>query len=581
MEVPSTEVLAMVFTRRLHAALPALLALAALAACGGGDDGRKAKGAEPGDAEVPEAQRFGGTAVVGAIGDMPDMNPLTSTDHTANQVQQYVLFAPLLTYNEKLEPVPWLARSWEVNADTTELTFHLRSDVYWHDGKKTTAYDAKWSYDMARDPDTGFPNTAFWTHYGDASVVDSFTFRVKLEPHADYLDPWRSFAPVPRHVLEGTAPAQIRNHPFGTRAPVGNGPFRFVEHLPNQRWVFEANDRWPGELGGRPYLDRIVYRSIPEVTTLLTELLGGRVDYYIAPNPDQGAQIEASASARLLSFPDRQFLIIGWNERRPFFRDARVRRALTMAIDREAIIKAVRVGYGEPANSTVPPFYWNYDPQAGADLKHDPEGAKRLLAEAGWADRNGDGTIEDARGVPFRFTMNTNSGNRERQDIMEVVQAQLRQVGIEVRPQALEWGTLLDRINDTKRRDFDAVVIGWVTEFRIDDSDLFSCKKLDDPYQWVGYCDPRTEVMLDSLPRIVDRNAAKPLWAEYQRKVAADQPYTFLYFSRRLEGVHERLRNVHPDARGDWVGAHRWYIAPGQRTNAGPDTSARQADRKQ
>ncbi|HEU0052306.1 MAG TPA: ABC transporter substrate-binding protein, partial [Longimicrobium sp.] len=473
----------MVFTRRSRVALPAWLALAALAACGGGGD-QKAKGDGEADAAVPEAQRFGGTAVVGAIGDIPDINPLTSTDHTANQVQQFVLFAPLLTYDEKMEPVPWLARSWEVNADTTELTFHLRDDVYWQDGVKTTAYDVKWSYDMARTPATGFPNTAFWTHYGDAVAVDSFTFRVKMEPHADYLDPWRSFAPVPKHVLEGMPPAQLRNHPFSTRAPVGNGPFRFVERVAGQRWVFEANPRWPKELGGRPYLDRLVYRSIPEVTTLLTELLGGRVDYYIAPNPDQARQIESSANARLLSFQDRAFLIIGWNEKREMFRDVRVRRALTTAIDREAIIKAVRAGYGDLANSTVPPFYWNYDPQAGADLGYDPASARRMLAEAGWTDRDGDGIIENAAGAPFRFTLLTNSGNRERQDIVEVVQAQLRQVGIDVRPLTLEWGTLLDKING-RERDFDAVVVGWVTEFRIDDTDLFACDKLEDPYQWV------------------------------------------------------------------------------------------------
>ena len=546
--------------------LSAVLALAVLAACGGGGDrkgGGGGGGAEQAEnlPDVPEAQRRGGTLVVGAIGDIPDINPMTSTDHTANQIQQFVLFAPLLTYNEKFEPVPWLARSWEVNADTTELTFRLRNDVYWHDGRKTTAEDVKFSYDLARNSQTGFPNTAFWTHYGEAQAVDSFTFRVKLEPHAEFLDPWRSFAPVPKHVLEGVNPAQIREHPFGTSRPVGNGPYRFASRAPNQSWTFEANDRWPAELGGRPYLDRIVYRVVPEVTTLLTELLSGRIHYYIAPNPDQAEQIEASPNTRLLSFADRAFLIIGWNQRREFFKDVRVRRALTMAIDREAIIQGVRRGFGELANSTVPPFYWNYDPQAGADLKHDVEGAKRLLAEAGWRDTDGDGIL-DKDGKPFRFEILTNNANRERQDILEVVQAQLSQVGIAAQPRALEWGTVLDRINDPVRRDFDAVAIGWVTEFRIDDSDLFSCDKLNDPYQWVGYCDRETEVYLDTLPKIADRAAAKPLWERYQRKISADQPYTFLYFTRRLEGASVHMRNVNPDARGDWVGAGKWYLAP-------------------
>lgn len=547
-----------------------LLALALLAACGGGDaKGGPQKGgaAAANEPEVPQAQRYGGTIVVGAIGDIPDLNPLTSSDNTGNQVQQFVLFMPLITYNEKFEPIPWLARSWEVNADTSALTFHLRNDVYWHDGPKTTAYDVKYSYDMARNPKTLFPNTAFWTHYGDATVVDSFTIRIAMRPHADFMDPWRSFSPVPKHILEGTAPSAMATHPFNTKNPVGNGPFKFVERVQGQRWVFAANENFPRELGGRPYADRLVYRSIPEPTTLMAELLRGNLDYYIAPTAEQAEQIEASPEARTLSFPDRQFLMIGWNEKRDMFKDVRVRRALTMALDREAIVRAVRRGYGQLGNSTIPPFFWNHDPQAGADLKFDTAGAKRLLAEAGWQDRNGDGMLENAQGRPFTFTMITNQGNREREDIGVIVQSQLRKVGIDARTQLMEWGSLLKRIQDVDKRDYDAVIIAWVTEFRIDDTDLFSCDKLRDPYQWVSYCNPQTDRLLDTLPTLVDRQASLPVWREYQRHIASQQPYTILYFTRRLEGVHERLRNVNPDARGDWVNIRQWYILPNMRGN--------------
>ena len=172
---------------------------------------------------------------------------------------------------------------------------------------------------------------------------------------------------------------------------------------------------------------------------------------------------------------------------------------------------------------------------------------------------------ENAAGRPFQFTIKTRQGDQTRIDIAARVQSDLRKVGILAEPRVLEWGTLLDQINDPERRDFDAVLIGWVTEFRLDDTDLFHCEKRDEPFQWVGYCDPATDRMLETLPTIIDREVAKPLWSEYQRKIAHDQPYAVLFFQERLEGVHERLRNVHPDARGDWVGVSDWWLLPGSR----------------
>ncbi|HWV56077.1 MAG TPA: ABC transporter substrate-binding protein [Longimicrobiales bacterium] len=515
--------------------------------------------------DVPEAERYGGTAVIASISDIPDVNPLTSTETLAAEVTQFILFLPVIQYDDDFRPIPGLARSWEVDADTTLLTFHLRDDVYWHDGVRTTAYDLKLAYDLARHPETGFPNASFWTHYGEGTVVDSFTFQVELRPHAEFMDPWRTFTAVPRHILGEVPPSQLSQHPFSHHAPVGNGPFRFVSRVDGQSWTFEANPDFPEELGGRPYLDRLVYRVVPEPTTLLTELITGRIDFYPAIPPEQASRVLADPNLRLIHYPDRAFVLIGWNQRRPPFDDVRVRRALTMALDRGAIVDAVLYGYGALANATVPPFFWQYDLEAGADLGYDPEAARALLAEAGWTP-GPDGILRNAAGQPFQFTLSTNLGNQARADIAQIIEAQLRQVGIQVRIQILEWGTLLDRINTPTLRDFDAVLIGWRTEFRIDDTDLFHCDRRDQPFQWVGHCDPRLDSLLDTLPLIVDRDEALPLWREYQRLIAEQQPYTFIYFQERVHAAHNRLRNVRPDPRGDWYGVAKWWIAPGQRT---------------
>jgi peptide/nickel transport system substrate-binding protein len=179
-------------------------------------------------------------------------------------------------------------------------------------------------------------------------------------------------------------------------------------------------------------------------------------------------------------------------------------------------------------------------------------------------DRDRDGTLENAQGVPFRFELSVNSGNQERYDLTQVVQSDLAKIGVQAQIRVEEYNTLIQRLENPARR-YDAVVIGWVAEFKIDDEDLFSCEKLDGPYQWSGYCTPRTTQLIQQLPLIVDRDQARPLWSEYQRLIAQDQPYTFLYFQERIEGVSNRLRNVRPDARGDLVGVDRWYILPDQR----------------
>jgi peptide/nickel transport system substrate-binding protein len=511
---------------------------------------------------VPGSERYGGTLVIGGGADVTDVSPLTWKLQTALYMQQFLLFLPLLAYDERLQPVPRLARSWEVNADTTALTFHLRDDVHWHDGRRTSAHDLQFSYERARDPGTGYIYSGMFAPYGRAEVVDSFTWRVGLEPHAEFLDVWRVFAPVPRHVLEGVAPEDLARHPFATRSPVGNGPFRFVERVAGQRWVFEANPDFPAELGGRPYLDRVVYRVIPEPTTLLTELLTGGIDVYTRAPVEQAERIARDPGVRLVHYPDRAWTHVVWNHRRAPFGDARVRRALTLAVDRQAVVETARAGYGSVANSTVAPVFPQHDPAAGADLGFDPDRARALLAEAGLRDRDGDGVLEDPAGRPFRFTLEVPQGYPERRDAGEMVQADLRRIGVDARLRTTEFNSLLARLSDARRRDFDAVVLSWAPEYRIDDSELFACRKRDAPVAFTGYCDPATDALLDSIARTVDRARAQGLWSRYQHRIARDQPVTFLFFSEQLHGIGRRVQGAAPDARGYWVGIERWWIDP-------------------
>jgi peptide/nickel transport system substrate-binding protein len=548
-----------------------LLGLLALGACTPGDNGDGvAAGA------VPEAERYGGTLTIGGFGDLQSMNGLTSSDYNSNSIQRDMLFMPLVKYDENRELVPWLAERWDtarVAGDSLEITWHLRRDIRWHDGLPTTAHDVVFTYDRMLDPRTAFPNHERMARYArNAQLVDDYTVTMRLSPHAEFLDIWYFTPIMPRHILGDVPPDQLLQHPFQYE-PVGNGPFRFVRRVPGQEWIFEANPEFTEALGGRPYLDRVVYRFIPEMTTLLTELLTGRIDVYLGPNPNQADQITGAQGVRLIASPSRQWNYFAFNTRRPLFQDARVRRAIAMGINRQQIVDALVYGYGEVGRSTVTPAHWSYN---GDDqetlLPHDPERARQLLAEAGWTP-GPDGILRNAQGEQFRFTPITNAGNDVRRDILEIMQAQLRPLGIIVEPRLLEWTTMISTLQDP-RRNFDAVVGGWVDYFQKDDTNILHSRNLNGPYQYVGYSNPRVDALLDTLIVTPDREQAAPLWREYQRLIVQEAPYIPLYYPQRLTGIRTRVQNVEMDIRGETINIRDWWIVPRERRGGGPAATA-------
>jgi peptide/nickel transport system substrate-binding protein len=570
-------------TSGLRGGVVLLAVTVAAGACSGGDTGTRDLAGMPAfcqdvlprvDAflstfEQPSGERYGGTAVVGSIAEMPiGINSLVSTTYEEAQTQSYVSLMTLVGLDEDYDYVPYLAESWEVNDENTALTFHLRDDVYWHDGTPTTAHDVAFTYLRAIDPATGFANTVYWNNYvrseDGVEVIDDHTVRFHMRPHAEFLSSWQATQIMPAHLLADVAPADLRAHPFNARCPVGNGPFVFESHRQDESWSFVRNPAFPEGLGGPAYLDRYVYRIIPEQTTLLAELLNETVDLFVAPPPDMMSRIESAGYLTTQRFPFRGYDYIGWNERRPTLSDARVRRALTLGTNRDQIVQAIRQGYGEVANTGLPPIHWAFLPGIRDSLQYDPDRAEALLDEAGWLDRDDDGVRENADGVPLEITIKYNSSNQQRGDITQIMQAQLAPLGVAITPESVEWGTMITQITDPAR-DFDAIVIGWTSDFRYSDRDLFHSNAYDAPYGFSGTRDPEIDRLIEATEATVDRSEALPLWREYQMRLIEVQPYTFLYHVERTAGLTRRLQGAELDARGEWASIRDWWIPADQR----------------
>lgn len=533
-----------------------LTGILAWGACGGPAGEKDASGER-----VREAERRGGTAVVAAQGEVPTLNPLAIADYAGDQLARHVVFTTLLRYDAELRPRPYLAESWELNEDSTRLTFHLREDVRWHDGKPVTAEDVAFTFRRATDPDVGYRLASYLGAYDSVEVVDRHTVRFGVEPTAGYLYAWVGTPIVPEHVLGDVPPGDLSSHPFGTRELVGSGPFRFVERTAGDRWVFEANPEFPDELGGRPDLDRLVYRVIPEPSTLMAELRTGGVDLYLRVLPNHLSRIRDEPGLELRTVAQPSFAFLAWNTRRPLFADDRVRRALLMAIDRREIIDGALNGLGVPATGPMGPWHWAYD-STRDPLPHAPDSARALLSGAGWTDRDGDG-VRERDGRDFRFRLTTNQ-RPVRRDVAVMIQSHLREVGVAVEPRIREYAALVQTLT-APERDFDAALLSLQMDLVVDDRSLWSCARRETPMQFSGFCDPEMDALMDSIPGVLDRERRRDILRRYDRRIYRRLPVGFLYFEEQAHALREGLEGVRLDARGELVSVGEWWLRPDAR----------------
>ena len=506
--------------------------------------------------EKASVAETGGTAVIALASDLDMANSLVTAERFTQEVNRYMLFLPLIQYDSTLGYEGALARSFEMLGDTG-VVFHLRRDVRWHDGVPTTAHDVAFTFERARDARTAFPNADWLIGWGPAHVVDSFTVRFALEPIQDPLAGVALFPIMPKHRLDSIAPEAMRQTAFN-KNPIGNGPFRFVEYRANDRWVFEANPDFPDELGGRPYLDRIVIRVIPDQAARHTELETGNIHLLISSRAEDFTKLDADPRFVGLARPSRNYAFIPWNAKRPPLNDPRVRRALTMAMDRNEIIQVLRAGRGEIAAGPIGNESWAFD-RSIAPLPFSPDSARALLDAAGIRDTNGDGIREFPAGKAWDLELQLPSGSPFNRDMAEMIRADLAEVGVRLVPRAIDFSAMIGNLTSPERK-FDGALMGWENDIRINLKDLFHSTAIGSPYQFASYENPAVDSVIDAAARTIDREAARPLYSDIQRLIRDDQPWTFLYYYSDLNTASEQLQGVRMDVRGTFVNAGKWWL---------------------
>jgi len=505
---------------------------------------------------VLRAEDYGDALVVGTIGDASTLIPMLATDAASHEVAG-LIFNGLVKYDPNLNIVGDLAERYEISPDGRTITFYLRRGVRWHDGVEFTAEDVLFGFRLITDPKTPTAYAGDFLEVDRAEVVDRYTFRVHYrEPFAPALSSWGNLVVLPKHLLEGK---DITRTDFG-RHPVGTGPFRFREWRSQEKIVLSAN---PDYFAGRPYLNWIIFRVIPDRATMFMELKAGGLDWMdltplqYARETDTPFFRKHFRKYRYLAF---SYTYLGYNLRHPLFRDRRVRQALSYAIDKREIVEGVLFGLGVPATGPYKPDTYWYNPRVKR-YPYDPERARRLLAEAGWRDTDGDGIL-DKDGRPFEFTILTNQGNLSRLLTAQIIQRRLSEIGIRVHIRTVEWTAFIHEFIDKRR--FEAVILGWTTGPEPDLYDIWHSSKIPPPgLNFVGYANPEVDRLLEEGRRTFDRKKRKEIYDRFQEILAEDQPYTFLYVPMALPCIHRRFRGIKPAPIGISYNLERWWVPRG------------------
>ncbi len=518
--------------------------------CGRGDERHEAA-----PSTRPEP---GGTAVIAFPAEPDVLNSLIRTTVSAGQILALIQDG-LADMGEDLIWRPRIAESWTVAGDGQSLTYRLRP-WFWSDGAPLTAYDVVATFTLFNDPVIASPRRGSFRHVTEAAVLDSFTVRYLFDRVLPDAVGRTAHAILPVHVTAGLDPMRVREWPLNQH-PLASGPFRLERWVHDDQIVLVPNSRYAGP---QPLLERVVLRIIPDETARLLALEAGEVDFVEELPYGAAARLEAEGAIELQRVQGRLYGHLTYNFANPLFGDRRVRRAISVAIDRDRFVNGLLYGFGAPAASLLPPALWNHDANLAAD-PYRPEEARRLLAEAGWIDADGDG-VRERDGVRFSFAVITRKGDPIRENGIVVIRENLRQIGIEVRPRVMEHAAGIELVSSGR---FDAYLGVFQADLGADPSALIRSDARD-RFNYGGYANARVDSLLALATVEADRARAKPLWDQIQALLAVDPPAAFLYYPEIIHGFNPRLRGVRSHLLSPYNNLHEWWIPPTERKYRSP-----------
>lgn len=474
------------------------------------------------------------TFIESSIGDASYLNPVLASDNSSSSINGLV-FNGLVKYDGQIQLVGDLAERWKISKDGLSFIFYLRKNVRWHDGKPFTADDVLYTFERLTDPEVKTPYSSNYEKVKKVERLDPYTIRVTYkEPFVPALESW-GMGIVPKHFFADVKGKAFNEHPANKR-PIGTGPYKFKEWKVDEKIVLEANRDY---FDGRPHIARYIYRIIPDQAVEFLELRNKTIDTMIL-TPDQfHAYHEFFEEYKKFRFPRAAYTYLGFNLTHTIFKEKAVRLAIAHALNKKELVDGVLLGMGQLATGPFLPLSWAFNPEI-KEFEFDLELARKILKGAGWEDSNNNGIL-DKNGQEFEFTLMTNQGNKMRALSAEIIQQQLKQLGIKVNIRIIEWSTFIKNFID--KRNFEAILLGWALS---PDPDIYgiwhSSQRKEGQYNFVSYENSEVDRLLEEGRKTFDIKQRKMNYQKVHQIIHDDIPYIFLFYPDSLPVIHERFQ---------------------------------------
>jgi peptide/nickel transport system substrate-binding protein len=497
-------------------------------------------------------------------GNVNTLNPLLATTEFEAQVFSLIM-DPLVATRPDGTNVGILAavvpslENGGVARDGRTITYHLRRGVVWQDGAPFTSHDVAFSWRAVMNPRTAVATRHGYDAISSIDTPDRWTVIVHLKrPFAPFVQTFFAhsdvqYAIVPEHILAKYP--DLNNVPFNSM-PIGTGPYRLVKWARGDRFELVANDRY---FLGRPKIRHVTIHIVPDENTIVTQMQSHELDWFIEATPRVYRQIKAidGVDARLVAF--NGYDAIQFNTQAAPFDDARVRRAIGLAIDKPALLRDVTYGVETPATEDLPSFMWASDPHAGTATRDLPA-AKALLDAAGWHARPDGSRERGGKPLVLQLAFRTDSLTDRNRGV--VIASMLHDAGVDVELKgyttALLYGPYAGGgIMSTGH--YDAALTTWYAGADPDDSTQLLCDQFPPAgLNWSRYCNPSVDAAEAVALSHYDRRTRSRAYATVQRALAADAPYVYLWWPRQIEPVNSDLKNFAPNGIIEDWNAYAW-----------------------